>query len=175
MPSYYEQQAPPPGFQDTAVIRSVWRCLLLNVVSFGFWGFAWIYHTTKEVSSKVNNPAPSPAFRTVMYAIPIANIVVWFLCWKDIEEYCKRARSQDFPMVLFFLLTILLSLPGLVTLPIVQSRMNEAHMAATNGAARPARMQTIDWVFVIVGAAFWIGMILLFVLAVILAASSSTA
>ena len=62
MPGYYEQQ-PPPVFQDPRVIRSVGRCILLLIVSGGFWGIAWMYHTTKEVSSKVNNPAPGATFR----------------------------------------------------------------------------------------------------------------
>jgi hypothetical protein len=174
MPGYYEPQPPPPGFHDTAVIRSVGRCVLLNLVSCGLWAFAWMYHTTKEVSSKVNNPPPSPALRTVLYVVPIANLVVWFLAWKDIEEYCRRARSENFPMVLFFLLTVLLSLPGLFTLPIVQSRMNQAHMAATNGAARPAKMQTIDWVLVILGGLFWVALWLVIVLSVIVAAGSNS-
>ena len=58
-------------------------------------------------------------------------------------------------MLLFFLLTILLSFPAIFTYPIVQSRMNQAHMAATNGQATKAPMQTIDWVFVGLGIAYW--------------------
>ena len=100
MPGYYDQQS-PQGFQDPRVIRSVGRCILLLIVSGGFWGIAWMYHTTKEVSSKVNNPAPGATFRAIMTFIPIANLVVLFLSWRDIENYCKRARSEDFPMVLF--------------------------------------------------------------------------
>ena len=166
--------APPPGFESTAVIRSVGRCVLLLILSGGLWGFAWIYHTTKEVSNKVNNPAPSPAFRTVMYVIPIANLVIWFLAWKDVEEYCKRARSEDFPMVLFYLLTLLLGFPALFTYPIIQSRLNQAHLAATNGQATNAPMQTIDWVFLVIGILFWVAMWAFIIIAIIVAADSST-
>ena len=113
-----------------------------------------MYHTTKEVSSKVNNPAPGATFRAVMYVHPDREPRDLFLSWRDIENYCKRARSEDFPMVLFYLLTILLSFPALFTYPIIQSRMNQAHMAATNGQATEAPMQTIDWVFVVIGIAF---------------------
>jgi hypothetical protein len=171
MPGYQPQQ-PPPGFESTAVVRSVGHCILLLIVSGGLWGFAWMYHTTKEVSNKVNNPAPSPVFRTLMMIIPIANIVMLYLSWKDIEEYCKRARSEDFPMLLFFLLTILLSFPAVFTYPIVQSRMNQAHMAATNGQATKAPMQTIDWVMVGIGVAFWVAY-WLFIIVVIAASSTS--
>jgi hypothetical protein len=173
MPGYEPQQS-QPGFESTAVVRSVGRCILLLIASGGLWGFAWMYHTTKEVSNKVNNPAPSPAFRTVMMIIPIANLVMLYLSWKDIEEYCKRARSESFPMVLFFLLTILLSIPALFTYPIVQSRMNQAHMAATNGQATKAPMQTIDWVFVGIGLAFWALYVLFFIILIIAAGTSST-
>lgn len=166
MPGYYEQQQPPPGFQNTAVIRSVGRCILLLIGSWGLWSFAWMYHTTKEVSSKVKNPPPSPGLRTVLYVVPIVNYVMWFLAWQDIEEYCKRARSQDFPMVLFFVLTLILSLPGLVTFPIVQSRMNEAHRAATNGQATDAKLEAIDWVFLGIGLFFWALTFLFIILAI---------
>ena len=173
MPDYYQHQQPPPGFQDTRVIRGVGRCVLLLIASFGLWGFAWIYHTTKEVSNKVNNPAPSPTFRTWMYVVPIANYVIWYLSWKDIEEYTKRARSESFPSVLFFLLTILLGIPALFTMPIVQSRMNQAHLAATNGQASKAPMQTIDWAFLIVGLVFWALWIAFIVIIIVAAASGS--
>jgi hypothetical protein len=173
MPGYQQPQQ-HPGFESTAVIRSVGRCILLLIASGGLWSFAWMYHTTKEVSNKVNNPAPSPTFRSLMMIVPIANLVMLFLSWKDIEEYCKRARSQDFPMVLFFLLTILLSLPALFTYPIVQSRMNQAHMAATNGQATKAPMQTIDWVMVGIGLAFWALYIILFIVIIIAAATTGS-
>jgi len=173
MPGYYEQQ-PPQVFQDPRVIRSVGRCILLLIVSGGFWGIAWMYHTTKEVSSKVNNPAPGATFRAIMTFIPIANLVVLFLSWRDIENYCKRARSEDFPMVLFYLLTILLSFPALFTYPIVQSRMNQAHKAATNGQATDAPMQTIDWVCIAIGIALWALYLLLIIVVIVAAGTSST-
>jgi len=169
----YAQQQQPPGFGNTAVIRSVGRCFLLLFFSGGLWAFAWIYHTTKEVGSKVNNPPPSPGLRTVLYVVPIANYVMWFLSWQDIENYCKRARSEDFPMVLFFVLTLILAIPGVFTFPIVQSRMNQAHMAATNGQATKAPMEAIDWVFLIVGLLFFALMILFTIIFIVAAASGS--
>jgi len=108
-----------------------------------------------------------------MYVIPFANLVIWFLAWKDIEEYCKRARSEDFPMVLFYLLTLLLGFPALFTYPIIQSRMNQAHMAATNGQATKAPMQTIDWVFVVIGLLFLLLWIVLLIVLLVAAGSGS--
>lgn len=169
MPGYYEPQ--PQQIHDTAVIRSVGRCILLLIASFGLWGFAWMYHTTKEVSSKVVSPPPSAGLRTFLYVVPIAQYVVWAYSWRDIENYCKRTGSKDFPMVLFFVLTLLLGIPGLYTFPAVQSRMNDAHRAATNGQATDAKMQTIDWVFVGIGLVFWAFWVLIILLSVVLASS----
>ena len=58
MPGYVRNSSRLRYSRDPRVIRSVGRCILLLIVSGGFWGIAWMYHTTKEVSSKVNNPAP---------------------------------------------------------------------------------------------------------------------
>lgn len=165
MPGNYAQE--PQFQQSTAVIRSVGRCVLLLIVSFGLWAFAWMYHTTKEVSSKVNQPPPSPGLRTALYIIPVVNWVMWFLAWQDIDNYCKRARSRDFPLVLFFVLTLIFGIVGLYTLPTVQSRLNEAHRAATNGQATDAPLETIDKVLVGIGAFFWVLWVLIIVVAVI--------
>src|SRR3954452_3702775 len=161
---------PPTG--DVAVIRSVGRCILLLVFSFGLWGFAWMYHTAKEVSSRVRQPPPSPGVRAALFVIPIVNYVMLFFSWQEIEDYCRRTRSQDFPLVLFFVLTLLIPFAALFTMPIVQSRMNDAHRAATNGAATNAPMETIDWVFLILGILFFLLYILIIIVVIAAAATS---
>ncbi len=163
---------PPPGPGNPAVIRSVGRCILLLIFSFGLWSFAWMYHTAKEVSSRVRQPPPSPGVRAALYVIPIVNYVMWFFSWQEIEDYCKRTRSQDFPLVLFFVLTLLVPFAAVFTMPIVQSRMNDAHRAATNGAATNAPMETIDWVFLILGILFFV-LYIIIIIAVIAAAATS--
>ena len=151
-PGPYDPVAASTG--ETAVLRGVGRCILLLIVSFGLWSFAWMYHTTKEVSGRVKQPPPSPGLRTFLYAIPIVNLVMWFFAWQDIEDYCRRARTQDFPMILFWILTFFFGIVGLYTYPVVQMRLNDAHRAATNGRATNAPMQTADWIAIAVGWAF---------------------
>lgn len=164
MPGNYAQQ--PQFQQSTAVIRSVGKCILLLIVSFGLWSFAWMYHTTKEVSSKVNQPPPNPTTRTWLYLIPIVNLVLVFLAWQDIENYAKAARSESFSTVLWFILTILIPFVGLYSYPMVQSRMNAAHRAATNGQATDAPLEKIDKILVGIGAAFWILYLLIIIIAI---------
>jgi hypothetical protein len=164
MPSPTAYSQPTSG--DLRVIRGVGRCLLLLIVSGGLWAFAWMYHTTKEVSSRVNQPPPSPGLRTFLYLIPIANLVMWFMAWKDIEEYTKRAGSENFPSTLWWILTFFLGIVGVYSYPLAQSRMNDAHRAATNGQATDAPMEAIDWVFVGIGLFFWILWIVIIIAAV---------
>ena len=40
-----------------AVIRSVGKCIVLTIASFGLWAFAWIYHTADEVSPAAGEQA----------------------------------------------------------------------------------------------------------------------
>ena len=156
------------------MIRSVGRCFALLFFSFGLWGFAWMYHTTKEVSARVRQPPPSPGGRAALCIIPIVNLVMLFFSWQEINDYCRRARSQDFPVVAFFVISIIIPFAVLFTYPVVQSRMNDAHRAATNGAARKAPMEAIDWVFVIVGICFFVLYILLVILLIAAGSSSTT-
>jgi len=156
---------------NPAVIRSVGRCVVLLIFSFGLWSIAWMYHTTKEVSSQVNQPPPSPGLRAFLYVIPIVNLVMWFMAWKDIEEYCKRVGARDFPMVLLWVLTFFFGIVGVYSYPTVQSRMNDAHRAATNGAATDAPMEAIDWVFLSIGLLFWVIWLLIIIIAVIAGSS----
>lgn len=165
---------PPPGTANPAVIRSPGRCFALLFFSFGLWQFAWIYHTTKEVTPRVRQSSTSPGARAALYLIPIYNLVLLYQIWDEVADYCRRARAQDFNVVLFFVLSLLIPFAACFTFPMVQSRMNDAHRAATNGAATNAPMETIDWVFVGIGIAFFALYILLFIVLIIAAGTSST-
>lgn len=164
---------PPPGPGNPAVLRSPGRCFLLLLFSGGLWQFAWIYHTTKEVSTHVRPGVPGPGARAALFLIPIYNLVLLFQIWEDVDNYCKRARSQDFNVVLFFILSLIIPFAAFFTYPMVQSRMNDAHRAATNGAATNAPMETIDWVFVGIGIAFIVLYLLLIIIIIAAAATSS--
>lgn len=150
-----------PARSNPAVIRSVGRCFVLLLLSFGMWSYAWMYHTTKEVSSQVNQPPPSAGLRTFLSAIPIANCVMWFLAWKDIEEYSKRVGSRDFPSTVLWVLTFFFGFVGLYSYPTAQARMNDAHRAATGGRATNAPMQAVDWIFLTLGLLFWAVIVIL--------------
>jgi hypothetical protein len=133
-----------------AVIRSVGRCILLTLVSFGLWAFAWVYHTADEVSPAAGEKA-SPALRMVGLVIPLVNIFVLFLSWRDIDNFLKRYGAKDFHVVLFLLLTIFIPFAAIFTYIIVQGRLNDGWQTATGGQATDAPMQPVDWIFVLAG------------------------
>jgi magnesium-transporting ATPase (P-type) len=145
-----------------ATIRSVGRCILLTIVSFGLWSFAWIYHTADEVSPAAGQDA-SPPLRTIGWLIPIVNIVVLFLSWRDIDNFLKKHGAKDVPVIVFLLLTIFIPFAAIFTYIIVQNRLNDGWAAASGGQATDAPMTAVDWVFVLAG---WVvlGLGLLFVI-----------
>jgi hypothetical protein len=162
----------PPGSANTAVIRSVGRCFACLFFSGGLWAFAWIYHTTREVTPRVRQPPPqSPGARAALYLIPIYNLVLHYQIWEEVNDYCRRARAQEFNVLAMFLLSFIVPF---ITYPIVQSRLNDAHRAATNGAATNAPMETIDWVFVAIGIAFFVLYVILVIVIIVAVAASSS-
>ena len=168
MPGDFTQQ--PQGVESLAVIRSIGRCFLLLLVSSGFWSIAWMYHTTKEVSARVTSPPPGPGLRAFLSIIPIVQYFTYYWAWNDIDQYCKRVRTEGIPVVLFLVLSIVISIANVITFPMIQSKLNDAHRAATNGQATNAKMQGIDWAMIALGVAFWV---VIWVVVIASAASSS--
>lgn len=142
--------APPSTGAGPAVLRGVGRCILLTIVSFGLWSFAWIYHTADEVSPEAGEKA-SPGLRMLGFIIPFVNIFVLFLSWRDVDNFLKKHGAKDFHVILFLLLTIFIPFAGIFTYIIVQGRLNKGWEVATGGGATDAPMQPIDWVFVLAG------------------------
>lgn len=150
------------------VLRSPGRCFLYLLASFGFWGFAWVWHTAKEVTPQIKNDDPA-VIRTVLTAVPIANYVALYWSWDDIDNYGKRTGVGGFSTVLWLVLTIILGFPALIAYPLAQSRMNAAHLAASNGTAQKAPLYLADKITLAIGALIWVVFILVILLAVVLA------
>ena len=146
--------------QQFATRRSVGKCILLLIVSGGLWGLAWVYHTGKEVAQQgLGKSDASPGLRAFGFLIPIVNYFVLYFSWRDIEHFCKEKGTRDFPLVLYFILTIIIPFVAIFTYISVQGKMNDAWDAAAGGQAAEAPMETIDWVTVGIGILLWIGVI----------------
>jgi len=151
-----DASAPParPDGVEFRVIRSVGRCLALLLVSLGGWGYAWVWHTTNEVSQQLDDREASPGLRVIGSFIPFVNIYVLYLCWRDVNAYCVRSGARGFPVVPYVLVSLLV-LPTVYTYPVVQQRLNAAHAAACGGTAIRARMTTADWIACAYGVLLW--------------------
>ena len=147
------------GGQQFATKRSVGKCILLLIVSGGLWGLAWVYHTAREVAQQGLGKDANPVLRAVGMLIPIVNLFILYFSWHDIENFCKKVGSRDFPLVLYFILTIFIPFAAIFTYISVQGKMNDAFDTASGGQATDAPMETIDWVTVAIGLVFIVGAI----------------
>lgn len=150
------------------VLRSIPRCVLYLFLSFGLWSLAWVWHHSKEVSPQLRNDDPS-VLRTVLSVVPIANYVVLYWVWDDIDKYARGTGTGQFNTVLWLVLTIVLGFPALIAYPMAQSRMNAAHVAASNGTATKAPLYLADKITIGIGLALWA--LFLLIIVVVVAAS----
>jgi uncharacterized membrane protein YidH (DUF202 family) len=165
--------APQPAPVVVRGVRSVGRCFLLLLVSFGLWSFAWMWHTTNEVSRQ-RDPSVSAGLRTFLVAIPIGNWIVTYQAWDDINEYCERYGVPGFNVALYLVLSIVVPFASIFTFISVQNKMNDAHVARLGGNPPRAPMSTADWVTVGIGLGLFVLYVLLIVVIIIAAAGSSS-
>jgi hypothetical protein len=147
------------------VLRSTGRCVLYLFLSFGLWGLAWVWHTSKELSAPMKGEDQS-VLRTVLSVIPIANYVVLYWVWDDIDKAARQTGVGSFNTVLWLVLTIILGFPALIAYPLAQARLNAAQTAASNGTATKAPLYTFDKVTIGIGLALWALVLLIIVIAV---------
>jgi hypothetical protein len=146
------------------VIRSVGSCFGWLLLSFGLWGFAWIYNNLTEIGNAMRKDT-NATLKTVLYLVPIVNLFVLYFVWKDVDEFVEGTGEQGFSVILYTLLTIFIPFAAIFTFISVQNKLNAAWTRATNGSAEKAELGTFGLVTVIVGVLFWIFYIGIFVLA----------
>jgi hypothetical protein len=158
------------GLEDTGtgplpVIRGIWFCVLMLLGSVGVWGFAWIWHTAKEVSPRVQlkpgESSMSAGTRTGFYWVPILNYVIVYQSWRDIDRFAKQSGTSGFSpggfiagyIILSFL--SILAVLSLIFPSIVQQKLNEAWRAQEPSRATKAPMMTADWITLGIGLGIW--------------------
>lgn len=62
--------AAPTG--SPKVIRSIGSCAGWLILSFGLWGFAWIYNTLTEIGTAMRKDT-NATLKTVLFLVPIVN------------------------------------------------------------------------------------------------------
>lgn len=145
------------------VIRSIGSCFGWLLLSFGLWGFAWIYNTLTEIGRATGKDTQA-SLRTVLYIIPIVNIFVLYMTWKDVSEFAKASGEEGFNPILYVILTFI-PIVNIFIFISVQNKLNATWMRTTNGTAQKAGLETLDKVLIGVGVVFWVLYIGIFVLA----------
>lgn len=146
------------------VVRSVGSCAGWLILSFGLWGFAWIYNTLTEIGDAMRKDT-NATLKTVLFLVPIVNLFVLYFVWKDVDEFVEGTGEQGFSVILYTLLTIFIPFAAIFTYISVQNKLNAAWMRASNGSAQKADLGTLGMVTVVIGVIFWVLYIGIFILA----------
>ena len=88
------------------VIRSIGSCIGWLLLSFGLWGFAWIYNTLTEIGDATGKDTQA-TLKTVLYIIPIVNLFVLYFTWKDISEFAESTGEGGFSPILYIILSFI--------------------------------------------------------------------
>ncbi|MBJ7520932.1 MAG: hypothetical protein JHC84_14640 [Solirubrobacteraceae bacterium] len=145
------------------VIRSIGACFGWLLLSFGLWGFAWIYNTLTEIGRATGKDTQA-GLRTVLYIIPIVNIFVLYMTWKDISEFAEASGEEGFSPILYIILSFI-PIVNIFIFISVQNKLNATWMRASNGSAQKAELETLEKVLIGVGAVIWVFYIGIIVLA----------
>jgi hypothetical protein len=148
------------------VIRSVGSCFGWLLLSFGLWGFAWIYDTLTEIGNATGKDTQA-TLKTILYLIPIVNLFVLYFTWRDVSEFVENSGEPSFNPILYVLLS-LIPIVNVFIFVSVQGKLNAGWVRGTNGTAQKADLGTLGLVMVIIGAVFWVLNIGIFVLAGVL-------
>ena len=153
--------APADGGEAPRVIRSVWLCLGLMIASLGLWGFAWVWHTSKEVTPRVDpNPSFSAGWRTGLLWVPILNWVIGYQCWRDISRFAERTGTGAFSaggyLAGYIILGVLFGPLALIYPCIVQSKLNKTWQAVRPTPGIKAQLTKADWIPLGIGLALWV-------------------
>lgn len=136
------------------VIRSIGSCIGWLILSFGLWGFAWIYNTLEEIGDATGKDTQA-TLKTVLYIIPIVNLFVLYFTWKDVSEFAESTGEGGFSPILYIILSFI-PIVNIFILISVQNKLNATWMRATNGTAQKADLGTLGLVTVVIGALFWV-------------------
>lgn len=159
MPAPPAQPPPPvvPSWGDLAIKRSVARCAVAVVLSFGVYTFWWFHQYRKRISAEVGKHDDA-VLHTLGLFVPFLNVYVIYLLWKDISDARLRVGLPDFPAAAyavgaFFLAPLFYAL--------VNAQLNEYWDRRTGGSATEAPWTTGEKLSVVVPLVLFIGFIVL--------------
>jgi hypothetical protein len=158
---------PPEAY---AVKRGLGRAWGFSVLSFGIWGYWWFYVYRKLIDGESGAGRDDAVLHTVGLFVPILNFFILYWLWRDISTLRTRVGLSEFPAGGYVAGAIFLA-------PVVYSfvlvKLNEYWDVRTQGLATEAPVSTGEKVAVGIGAAFLVLWVLLILVGIIIAISTS--
>jgi hypothetical protein len=174
-PAQVPWSAPPvgvpavgPAAGELAIKRSLVRCLLATVLSFGVYSFWWFYQYRRRVSAELGK-ADDAGLHTAGLLVPFLNYYIIYLLWNDISDARVRVGLSDVPAVAYVIGSIFVA-P--IFYGIVNAELNEYWDRRTGGRAIEAPWTAGEKLATLLPPAAFVGFLLLLVVIAELAASS---
>jgi hypothetical protein len=157
-----------PAAGELAIKRSLIRCALATVVSFGVYSFWWFYQYRRRVSAELGK-ADDAGLHTAGLLVPFLNYYIIYLLWNDISQARIRVGLSDVPAVAYVIGSIF---AAPIFYGIVNAQLNEYWDRRTGGRAIEAPWTTGEKLATLLPAAAFVGFLLLVMVIVGLAANS---
>ena len=148
-----------------------------TILSFGLWGFYWLYSTRKQIDQELGGYRDDALLHTLGLLVPILNFFVIYWLWRDINLLCERSGVGGFSPGGYLAGLIVLSFFGLgapIFYTLVLSKLNEFWDRRAGGQAQVRPVVTAEKVVVGIGIALLVLYVLILVIVIIAAAASSS-
>lgn len=123
-----------PAAGELAIKRSVARCLLCTIASFGVYGFYWFHQYRRRISAELGR-SDDAALHTAGLLVPFLNYYLVYLLWRDIGEARTRVGLSDVPAGAYLAASVVVA-P--IVYGVMATRLNEYWDRRTGGAATDA-------------------------------------
>lgn len=155
-----------PAAGELAIKRSLVRCAVAFVLSFGVYSFYWFFQYRKRMNAELGKNDDA-ALHTAGMLVPFLNWYLVYLLWKDISDARVRTGLAEFPVIPYVIGAIFIY-P--VFYGLVNASLNEYWDRRTGGQAVDAPWTRGEKLSVIVPLVVFGGLMLLVFLSVLVAA-----
>jgi hypothetical protein len=173
-PGYSQPMAPSgaagPVVGELAIKRNVGRVIGFTLLSPFIYPYYWFYVTRKQLNGELASTDDAGLY-TAGLLVPILSVIITYWLWRDIDALRRRMGMPEFNVILWLVLAAFVPFAAIVIYPMVVQRLNEYWDTRTRGAAITAPVTSGEKIAVGIGAAFWALFILIFVIAIVVAAS----
>lgn len=173
-PGGWHQKLSPAGYPADAyaVKRGLGRVWGFTLLSFGLYTYFWLYVNRRLLDGEVGHGRDDALLHTLLLLVPIANFLVVYWLWRDLNLLRIRVGLQEFPVVPYVIGAIFLA-PIFYSLVLV--KLNEYWDVRTQGLATDAPVTTAEKAVVAVGAAFLVLWLMLTMLVIVISIGLSIA